>query len=575
MKLQSKKEFEVNLDNLNGRFFKWLKKILKFDISRTLQLNTFLINFYIAQNYFHRLEELYRMLPQLLPESFKVEDIKPFRVNYERIFSIFVLMVLKFNWKKKLSAVQTTQQIDKLHAYGPLMMKFFTLNFLPSNLSTTDLNLLMNQLQKSIIVENLLPHLEFDPLFQEVLKNNAIRHIFFTSAPRNLLNVNIKQATEEIKYVPERNFFLESLKARKDLTKSLFKINSELGISKFLLNYFNYNGIYDFGNFTLINELIDSFTNYYSIRVPSKEEELKNYLLCFGELFKLAEGKLYQEINYRTVVERLETKVSQDSTLNFLDKFCYETENQEFKIEFIDFDPYQFLQDYHDFLMYAGYVHYGIIRTGAYLIWRALIKYLESLQEEDEFKSLKGKLLESWAYEKAVEYGFDPFKLILINPKKSPTPRYKDMREEIESFPGESVEIEAEFPNNDKSYYHEIDLVFKIKENLFLFECKGTRARIGEEGRYFSWSLNFIEQINHLGHKSEILYKNIRSKFITHPYLEGIEYHTIQVIKTEGIYSQWGELTIQEYVQDLKNLRENLGKGTIDAYLKERTRFIK
>ena len=149
------------------------------------------------------------------------------------------------------------------------------------------------------------------------------------------------------------------------------------------------------------------------------------------------------------------------------------------------------------------------------------------------------------------------------------------MRQEIESFPGESVEIEAQFPNEDKSYYHEIDLAFRIKENLFLFECKGTRARIGEEGRYLSLSLKFLEQIKHLGYKSEVLYRNIRNKFIVHPLLDGIEYHTIQVIKTEGIYSQWGELTVQEYEQDLKNLRENLDKGTIDAYLKERTRFIK
>ena len=91
-----------NIKILNLRFFNWLKKFLEFDISRTLQLNTFLINFYFAQNYFPRLEELFRMLPNLLPDSFKVEDIKTFRINYERIHTIFVLMVLKYNYKKKL-----------------------------------------------------------------------------------------------------------------------------------------------------------------------------------------------------------------------------------------------------------------------------------------------------------------------------------------------------------------------------------------------------------------------------------------------------------------------------------------
>ncbi len=88
--------------------------------------------------------------------------------------------IVSLYWKKKLSKAQTTQQIDKLHAYGLLMMKFFTLNSLPSNLPITDLDLLFEQLQKSMIVENLLPHLEFDPLFQKVLNqtSNSIKKNF-------------------------------------------------------------------------------------------------------------------------------------------------------------------------------------------------------------------------------------------------------------------------------------------------------------------------------------------------------------------------------------------------------------
>lgn len=90
--------------------------------------------------------------------------------------------------------------------------------------------------------------------------------------------------------------------------------------------------------------------------------------------------------------------MSINNAINFLKKFCLERLNQEFNKNYKDFNPHQFLQNYHDFLMYAGYYHFGIVRTGAYLIWRALIKYLEDLQGEDEFQVKKGAFLGNWCY---------------------------------------------------------------------------------------------------------------------------------------------------------------------------------
>ena len=109
--------------------------------------------------------------------------------------------------------------------------------------------------------------------------------------------------------------------------------------------------------------------------------------------------------------------------------------------------------------MYAGYYHFGIVRTGAYLIWRALIKYLEDLQGEDEFQVKKGAFLGNRCYKQANKNGFTPEKLILINSNKKPTQRYKDMRKQVELFPKTPIIIDVDFPKDDKSYFHEIDFL--------------------------------------------------------------------------------------------------------------------
>ena len=161
--------------------------------------------------------------------------------------------------------------------------------------------------------------------------------------------------------------------------------------------------------------------------------------------------------------------MSINNAINFLKKFCLERLNQEFNKNYKDFNPHQFLQNYHDFLMYAGYYHFGIVRIGAYLIWSALIKYLEDLQGEDEFQVKKGAFLGNWYYKQANKNGFTPEKLILINSNKKPTQRYKDMRKQVESFPKTPIIIDVDFPKDDKSYFHEIDFLgLKASKMVFV-----------------------------------------------------------------------------------------------------------
>ncbi len=571
--MSSKKSIEKSLINeTNLKFYIWLKKISKFDISRSLQISSFLINFHLAQNYFPGIDELVSEIPQLMPESLNKQKIREFRMNLERAYNIFVLISLFYNSKITLTKGQTDQQMDELDGFGPLLRRFFNLNSLPKYIKIEEIDKISDYIKDSLIIENYLPQLDFDPLFQEILSSNAIKFLFYTSAPKSLLMFDGKP--KDNWYVPELFIFHEFLEARRDPKKKLFKINPELGISRFLLTYTNYMGIFHFGSFKLINEIIELFTKYYSIRIPSKKEEITKFLLCFGELFKLSEGKLYQELSWRNSVERLETKVSQDDAKFFVDKFILEKNYKEFPDNYEDFDAQEFLQLYHKFLIYTGYSHFGIVKTGAYLIWRSLIKYLESLQGLEEFYKAKGELLEKWAFEKAIEIGFMPEKIILINPQREPTPRYEAMIKQIESFPRPPLKLEVKFPEEDHSYYHEIDFAFRIQNKLFLFECKGTKAPIGEEGKYIKWVVHFLDNFELLKRKTRILHHNIKNGNIKHPFLDDIEEEVLNIIKTEGIYSYWCELTTHEYVYYLRNLRESIDNNTFNEFLNEKTQYI-
>ena len=78
----------------------------------------------------------------------------------------------------------------------------------------------------------------------------------------------------------------------KEKRKKSFKIDSDLGISKFILEYLNYFPVNFIGSHKQIDEIIQVFTEYYGKRIPSKKREMKEILTYFGEMLKLSEGKL-------------------------------------------------------------------------------------------------------------------------------------------------------------------------------------------------------------------------------------------------------------------------------------------
>ena len=481
---------EINLDDLfvkdlvdkvNPRFFEWIKKILELNVSRALQISTFFTNFYIAQNFFPSITSLLESMPDLVKnKNLSPSKMKEFRINFERIFTIIIFVLLKYNWNKKLSQDETDKSLNDLESEGSLINSFFIFNANPVNL---EIKKLRKYYENYFIIDHLLPNLYFDPEFQKVLRSDAIKHMFFTTTPANLLN--FKKKPEKLKYYSEPKYILKFQEVRKDYGKRLFEINPDLKISNSTREFMNYIGIFDFGSFKLVDDLISLFTEYYTKRVPSKTNEIHKNLLCFGELFKLAEGKTFQKLRYNNLIKKLSLKFPKKHVLDFLGHFCYDSHHQSFNLTFKKFSSKEFLQDYHEFLGYCCYKDSGIVYFGVYLIWRSLIKYFEDLQSEKEFQNTKGTLLENWSLEKAQENGFQAEKIILTNPKNKPTKLYLKMKEQIKSFPRDPIELQVEFPAKNKiSYFREIDLAFELRIIFLFLNLKVLVLQLGNREKF-------------------------------------------------------------------------------------------
>jgi len=115
----------------------------------------------------------------------------------------------------------------------------------------------------------------------------------------------------------------------------------------------------------------------------------------------------------------------------FLNKICLNKTFSPFPETLDDFRPYEFISEYHEFLRYACYRYMGSVYTGVILIWRAMIKYFEELQSTDEFKVMKGRLLENWCLAKVIKHGFTAEKLILKNIDQQPNENYFKMKETV------------------------------------------------------------------------------------------------------------------------------------------------
>ncbi|KKM21110.1 hypothetical protein LCGC14_1638760 [marine sediment metagenome] len=198
-----------------------------------------------------------------------------------------------------------------------------------------------------------------------------------------------------------------------------------------------------------------------------------------------------------------------------------------------------------------------------------MIKYFEELQRDPDFRKFKGKMLEEWCFKEAFKRDLEPEKLILIDSRRSPTRRYFLMKEEIKSFLKTPIELDVELIVGDlRSYYREIDVIFRAEEFLFIIECKGTKVPLGEAGEYIKWTSNYDNVMDIINDKYKNLLFNIKNELIKHPLLNGIKNIIPMVVQTEGIFENTFIFTTHQYIHALNNLVEHKKAGTIDELFK-------
>lgn len=571
LNLSKEKTISDALDEINPNFFNWLIKIPKCHTVRAVSVSTLLLNFNLQMNYFPLFNTLQKEIPDLIPKDQK-KNFAGFTFTSENIFGIIILAALKFKSQIKISMEKTDELINKLWLSGPLVNSFFAFNCISNKFYELKLKDIMDFLPKFTIKDKLLPKLEFDPEFEKLLQNDAVKQIYDTNFITDWLE---SREPKPYKYLPEKETFLRNWKLYKDKKTKIFDIDPSLTISKFAYRYVNITPSSFFSSNALIDELIRVFSEYYMNKLPHREDEISEVLSCFGEVLKLIKGKFYQKFRYNHLVKKLKSIHSQGRVKEFLETFCLSQDNLSILEHFDQFNPKQFNFEYNRFLSYAAYRISGFIYTGSFLVWRAMIKYLDSLQNEDEFKLSKGPLLEKWCYDKAIEFGFKPEKIVLTNPMRTPTEKYYNMKEQIKDFPKPALEFEVDFPPDYEASFHEIDLAIRLEEFIFIFECKTTNMPIGEIGDYIKWLNNFGYNFQLLLNKGDILLYNVEKGKIKHSFFQDVKYYAPIYIQTEGIISRLLGMDLSTYVHFLRVLKENIDNDTIKEYLKNNFRIPK
>lgn len=529
----------------NYKFFQWIQQVLKFDINRCLDLSTFLLNQTIFELYF-KIARSYLQKELIQGEYFDILEI------LEKVYGFYLMFNLEHTSKKRRSKRITDEKISFSQNDIELIKDFFLHNSIDK---AEDLSVkkIKEIYEKIIILQKLRPDFPFDPKFKIISESDAFNHIFRKDLNRNEMN-------EEFFTFKKREN--ELLKKKNDIKESS-KINKIIGFEESIL------GNYLFGSKKRINEILTRFMKYYYDKIPSKKQEIKRTLEFFKELLKITRGDFYYKIQYKDLVDKLTDNLPLRMVNSFLEKYSILKEFKRFPETYERFNAKSTIKKYYsEFLRKPLFIYSGFVRTGTFIIWRALIKYLESLEKQKEFYSKKGILFENWCYKQAKNYGLNPQKIILVNPNRVPTKNYKRMKKQISNFPIDPFELEADFPNEYKRFYfQEFDLVFKKRKTFYIFEIKGKRVPISEEPSILKWVFNFQKNKKILLNKISLLQYNIHNNLIKHSIFNGIEDFVYSFIVSEGIlivtreksgkYTTHEMLTPEIYIEKLDKIQKS------------------
>ena len=534
-------------------------RVLHFDLNRTLEINTFFLNYFLLQNYFVAFDlqdEIDRGRNLSEEESLEVSY---FREYIERLCGIFIMIPIKYKGEKFYTKAQTDEIIDRADIYGEFTNLFFLGH---GNLTKKKMNEIENLLEDYIISLHLLPYLDYDPEFQRIIDSNAITQLFSITRSKGYLE---KHNLKRYNYPVSGKIRSDFEDAMKRWDEKLFKYNPNLINYKNFLSYgANHLAAKDFGSKQLMKEVIEIFTEYYVLRLPSRKEEITKYLELFECLFAFAEGRLYIKIPWNKFKSTIFTLHEEEIVNSYLEKFCLNKTYLDFPNDLKKFDSLQFISDYNHFLNYCCYYYTGYVYTGAPLIWRSMIKYFEELQYTDEFRDQKGALLENWCLKLIEEHRFQVEKIILKNKDIEPNENYWSMKEQIKSFNKEPLEFEVEFIDHQKKYpFHEIDLVFRVDKLLYVVECKCTAIHLSQATRFVSWGSKFEKVFDIHTKKIDNLAYIVKKGAISHPLFKDLVEYIPIIIQTEGIYHGTFGFDTDKFRLLLANIKKRYEDGDL------------
>ncbi len=564
MNERKQESYYENLEDLaqdsSNLVFQLLRdRVLKFDVGRSLEINTFFLNYNLLETYFigKDMRDLVGWEPNLTEEETLEHNL--FMRYIERLNGIFILIPMKYKGDSFYTKAKTDEVIDQAQIHGDLINSFFVSH---EDVSKINLSQVEDLLEDYVISHHFLPYLDYDPAFQPIIDSKAINQLFYTQRPLKDLK---KWDIQRFSYPVEDRLFNEMRDALNRLGEKMFSFNTDLpNYNKFLSYWSNYVAVLDFGSKPLIAEAIQRFKDYYSLRVSSRKEEISQYLNLVEQLFSLSEGKLYTKFPWNKLITTLRS-ISEDKLVDsFLERFCINKMFLDFPKEASEFDAKNFISEYNQFLSYACYCYSGQVHTGAPLIWRAMIKYFEELQFTQEFRDQKGALLENWCLEVIEEHGFQAEKIILRNKDVPPNDNYWDMKEQVKSFKKEPLEFEVEFIEHQKKYpFHEIDVVFRAEKLMYLIECKSREIRFSESTKYASWGSRFERILDIHYKKRDNLAYSVKNGSISNPFFEDIVEYIPIILQTEGVVHKLYGFDTDKFRTLLSNVKKHQEEGTL------------
>ena len=569
--MKNKKKLEDEYEELIPKYFEFLKQITTLNFTRTLDICIYLLNKHIYDNYFPSVpyhidienNPIYHKKMQNLiksqgwKEKYYSGQFIDLSRRGELFFGLILHLILEFELNNKINDQRTDNKLEHLFkTYNGILNKlsFICVNKNDLSMKNDYFEKLMKEYQED---HNFLPNLDFDPDFKEIIQHRALQCIFDNAKVENLCN-----------YFNCQKFGYHPIQEPKD--SSPFKSNNEL-INGLLKPWYYNSGLTILGIPDILNDLFSIFNNYYCKKCPDSANEIKNYCMCFNELFLIAKGRLYFNISLPNLRKGLNKTIPVEIVEEFLEKFCLFNQWEKFNHNLRDFNPKKFIEKYNHYLQYAMYNSLGIVRTGCFIIWRSFIKYLERKHNDIKFKREMANLLEIWCYKKIQDLDIEVKKLVLINENRIPNQdqkkAYSELKKSLYSLPIETVEIKIKFPiEYDESYFKEFDLIIRMPPILIVVECKKTTSLKSQEPESYKWIKTSKKIIRRTKRKIELLNTLLENELIKNPFIKDLRALPFPIIvKTEGFFSI-NEKTPRRFTEFLHGLKKNQLKNNIENY---------